>query len=200
MLTEKGKQELGNNEYVTYSHWKHYDDVGLNIYTVNQLMSQQETTDYKSVIIQFLLQKDKPSYFAVGNILIEDEKYNEALKYLIADLYIFLSGVPDKFDPNLEQYLYDTFLEANFPYEKSLCHIPVGRLKPLGKVFEKLNMTYKQLEQHILNVVSQIKQHQLFFTDNECADIIISELKGDVENLKKIYARAERKYRAKFEQ
>ncbi len=95
---------------------------------------------------------------------------------------------------------YPIALEANFPYENSLCRIPAGRLRPFRVVIEKLHLDNEHLAQKIFYVISQLEHKQLFFTNNECVEIIISELNENIKRLNEIYTQAEFRYRTKFKQ
>lgn len=195
-LTPKGEAELSTNEYVVFIHRKQYDDIGLNIYSLNQLLAQQNTTDYKSAIIQFLLNKEKPSYYTAAILLIEDNKHAEALPYLCTDLYVFLSGV---FQPECTHGISLALANAISHYDNSIFRIPSGRLSPLREVINKLDINNSQLHEYLVNLFAQISiQQHLFFTDNECANIIIMELDERYGDLKLLYTEAAMRYIARL--
>ena len=203
MLTEKGKQELDNNEYVRYIHRKQFDEIGLNIYTLNQLMVQNNSDNYMQVIIDFLIEKSKEEYnkgrfsrygnfyYKIADLYIEYSKYEDALTSLAISAYSSLSGVPNNFSPEFEKIAHESFLEA----------ISVTRVYGIvnwRKVIANLQIENNQLFDILVEIFSGISILHLYFTDIECAKIIIAEIENDQETLDKIYNCAEQRYKEKF--
>ena len=203
MLTEKGKQELDNNEYVRYIHRKQFDELGLNIYTLNQLMVQKHTDNYKQIIINFLIEKSREEYnkghfstygnfyYKIADLYIEYSKYEDALTSLAISAYSSLSGVPNNYSPEFEKIAHESFLEA----------ISVTRVYGIvywRKVIAYLQIGSEQLFNILVEIFSGIRILHLYFTDIECARIIIAEIENDQETLDKIYNCAEQRYKEKF--
>jgi len=199
-ITDKGASITSTpvSDCVLYLHRNQsLDDYGLNIYSVNDLLD--EKGDYRKAIINHLLRQPKPPHYIIAEIYTEIADYENAFVFFITDLCVFLDGQQHQFhDPATAPVLARSIVRFIYPYETSLLRIPIGRIRALRGVVTTLQYDNVQLQKRIVQVVGQTATSQFFFTDNNYAQIIYSELQEDAETLTAVYSSAEHRFRAKY--
>lgn len=204
-LTEIGKSELKDNEYIAYIHKKSRYD--LDMWTLNQLMNEPPDMSYRDKIWGFFNKQSLKHYkardfglyrnvrFNMCDFLLEEKKYSEGLLFISETIYYDLSGVENGFTENDESNMFDIELEMYFPYEESCATIPPGILRTLEVIIEALELTEEQLRDKLYTNFKKFHLPRHLFTIEECTEIVLAELHGDKENLKKIYDVAEKRFR-----
>ena len=129
------------------------------------------------------------------DFLLEEKKYSEGLFFISETIYYDLSGVGNGFTENDELYIFDVESEMYFPYEESNVTIPPGILHGLELITEALQLTEEQLRDKLYTYFRKFHLPRHLFTIKECTEIVLAEIHGDKENLKKIYDVAEKRFR-----
>ena len=204
-LTEIGKSELKENEYIAYIHKKSRYD--LDIWILNQLMNEPPAMSYRDKIWGFFNQQSMKHYkardfglyrndrFNMCDFLLEEKKYSEALLFISETIYYDLSGVGNGYTENDDTYMYDIDLEMYFPYEESCATIPPGILRLLEVITEALEITEEQLEIKLKTYFKKFRLPRHLFTIEESTEIVLAEIHRDKESIKKIYDVAEKRFR-----
>lgn len=215
-LTEKGQQELKANEYVSYLHRHRY----MSIWEMNrELANAKRGFSYRDVLWGYF-NKESMRHFSDYNFglyrnirlnmyqfLLEEKKHQGAFDLLCEVIVYDLSGLSNNDDylfkpvdesPDFYIPLFEMKIESCFPYEKSLAALPPAIIRWLGDKQRELGIGEDDFRKLLLEKFEAIKLPSRIFSNVECADIALAEVKDDKETLQTIYKRAERREKGKL--
>lgn len=126
-------------------------------------------------------------------MLLKKEGKN-ILPLLTEVIFWDLTGCGNSFD-------YSTFLPITmgflFPYEKSIMKIAPGVIREVGIFQKKAGLTDEQLRAEMLNNMQNMTAPVQFFTYAEIVDIFFWERDKNTAQLKKVYAKAKKRFNPK---
>ena len=189
-LTALGQEEVHENEYVLYCHRKGY----VTPWEMNALMHNRtnESVNYRDVMwgvfneeslryaqnLNFGLYRNVRHNMA--EFLVEENQYLRALDFFVEVVAYDLSGLG-----NNERFTLDSTFDreiridsklANFflDEEKKEVTIPGGIVTRINKLREHINMSDDDFVNYVYESCSKFKIHNRIFTENECANILLS--------------------------
>ncbi|MCM1565858.1 MAG: SAP domain-containing protein [Dehalobacter sp.] len=206
-LTTKGQDELDKNAYVPYIH--RHPNYGLDIWSLNILVNQHPKNLYMDKIWNHFNEQSNYYYskhefglyrnvrLNMYEILIEENKTDKAFQFLAEVIYFDLSGLDNSYDyifnSDLDDDYFDGksrmefFIEGLYPYEKSLNKLPPGIIDRLAFIIEELGISEDNLNQELSSRFKKFKFPFHMFTQEECIEICIAELNGDIKSLVSLY-------------
>lgn len=198
VLTDAGKAETVENEYVLYIHRHAIED--LDIWSLNKLVHTPPYFPYRDKIWGYLSERALKHFCAkafsgysicrlsMAIFLREEDKFLEALEMLAEVAYCDLSGTSNGFMP---EYIYIS-TKHYFPYEKSIVKIAPMVISYIVECQEKLNYSDDELVSFLAMRMAWVSFPFHLFTVEECAKIVLLERDKNVDELKKLYAKAKR--------
>ena len=191
-LTELGKTELAENEYVPYAHRNRY----MNVWDINRKLYSDNPSHLKfRDIIWRELNERSGEYFrkfefgsyrgtrlSMHNFLLEEDKYKTAFALLCEVLSFDLSGLGNehafirskmcKKDLKVSRRLSNFYCIGD---KKEILLYP-GIVKAFAILYEKLGMTKAEFILFTRECLAEIKIAERIFDEEECANFILSEL------------------------
>lgn len=202
-LTDLGKQELIENEYVPYIHRHSRSD--LDIWSLNVLVQTPPRYPYRDKIWGYLNEESQKhaqvgqwglyrnTRLTMSDFLKEEEKYTAAFKLLVEVIYYDLSGLDNSSNNEMSKWEKEIRLESFFPYESSLITIPPGIITKLKTYMELLDWDISLLESELVKEFGKLSTFRHVFTKEECLKIVMAELNEDIQTLNKIYNTAKKR-------
>lgn len=199
MLTDKGKRELEENEYISYLSKHGY----MTIWEMNQkLNNNPEGFSYRDLIWQ-KLNKDALNFrkkrefglyrntrLQMCEFLLKERKARQAVE-CICDVFAYdsnmfgLYDIPDEYrlsdDPDFFKHTYSTADTAP--------HV----VAQLGSIQEELGLSDAEYRQILLKGFSKACYPHMAFTNDESADLVIAMLSGDHSTIKQIYSQVNKR-------
>ena len=211
-LTEKGQQELNDNEYVPYLHKTKY----ISVWDMNYLLNNENPSalGYRDILWrEFNTQSGE--HFKVGNFglyrntrmymyqfLMEENKYQSAFSMLCEVIAYDLSGLgnnePLNNDPTMQKFMLEQTIKMGFPYNNSLYTVPPAIVGWMANIKELLNMNDNNFKSALLENFEKISLHRRIFTNEECVEIVMNEIGNHPRKQAAIYRQAEERLRAEF--
>ena len=209
ILTSKGEQELKDNQYVSYLHRNRY----MSVWEMNQKIAQTHYP-YRDILWGYFNEQSGIHYqnFDFGlyrntrlnmyQFLMEENNPKTAFHMLCEVLSFDLSGLSnsEKFlfeceqnNPELYLSIYESRFEHFFPYEETSLIIPPAISTWFAEMQSTLELDDDNYKKAILEGLKDAHPPRRIFTDEECADIIIADIKGDSNVLTSIYKKAEKR-------
>lgn len=215
VLTEKGAQEICDNEYVLYLHRKHY----MSVWEMNKLLNTNgaQHLPYRDILwgefnrqsLEHISNLDFGLYrntrLSMYEFLMEENRYRDAFSCLCEVLYCDFSGLGNSErsffsdDTKSHRFSLGLKLESCFPYEKSIVKIAPGIKENLVDLQKKLGIDNANLENALrteFEGFSFLPYH--VFTVDECVEIVIGELNNQSEQVERIYQTAETRMRKEY--
>lgn len=201
-LTDLGKEELANNEYVMYIHKKSIDD--LDIWSLNKLINKEPEMNYRDKLWGYLNMKglkyfSKKEYRMYRNIrlqmvnfLIEEEKYAGAIPFLGEVIAIDLNEYG--MDSFAMDYYIENDLKMIFPYEESIYKLTPNTISLGNEIIQKSNISNEEAKKIMLEYLDKVNLELNIFSKKECIDIFLFEKDGDTDQAKNIYENTIKKY------
>lgn len=201
-LTSSGIRALDEAMYIPYLIKRPV--YGLNIWNLHRLVMQNPHKSYRDLIFSHMetmvqtcmAQKDftnlRDTCYRMYNFQMEENKQKKALAYLAHTVYIDLSGAHAVADA-LERFVAEKYF---FPYESSVLKVSVGILSAIKSAQENLHLSEEMLNAVLIQFFRQISLPFHLFTQEECAAVIILELRGDKERLTKAYELAQQRFQS----
>lgn len=205
ILSESGKAELKENDYVSYLHKNRF----LSIWDMNYLLWHDNYLHlgYRDIIWEEL-NKQSIENFKDGNMglyrnnrlsmyqfLLEEDKKKAAFPLLCEVVMYDLSGLGnnEEFseDKEWKNFKLELSLDMNFPYEKSCVALPPSIVQSLKDMQEFLKASDDIFAGELLKQFVGIHLYRRIFSDEECVQIVINELNNNKEALSIIYKKAE---------
>ncbi len=191
-LTEVGEAELKENAYVPYLHRHHY----ISVWDMNIMLHTDNPSHlgYRDIIWREL-NKQSGEHFqnfdfglyrntrlSMHDFLVEEKKYKTALHLLCEVVSFDLSGLGnnDKPMPNNEifrQARYESRMVNLLKTEdKTEITVPPGIIGYFERLYNEIGMPTADFIQYVYEQFSEIHIHERVFTEDECANIILSEI------------------------
>jgi len=208
-LTEKGEQELNDNNYVAYLHKTKY----ISVWDMNYLLNINNSSSlaYRDILWnEFNRQSNE--HLSTGNFglyrntrlymyqfLMEENKYESAFSMLCEVIAYDLSGLgnnePLIIDSVTKKYLLEELLRVGFPYSNSLYTIPPAITGWTEKIKELLNLNDNCFRAALLENFEKINLHRRIFTNEECVEIVMNEIGNHPRKQSALYRNAEERLR-----
>ena len=201
VLTDKGQNELVENEYVIRCH--HGSSGGINPWLMNQLLNLNPEISYKEIIERYLKIKAEEHYnhndFGLyRNTRLEqyyffekEERHENAFKCIAEVLYGDLSGCGNSYKPEFLRYNAPGF----FPYETtSLITVPAAT-EWMNRAELIFGWDDPTLEVELYTHMKEFSFPMHVFTPEECAKIVVLEKNQDKQAVVNIYKNAEQRFR-----
>ena len=96
--------------------------------------------------------------------------------------------------------IYESRAEHFFPYESTTLIIPPAVSAWFAEMQTTLGLVDNEYRNAIQNALRVVHPPRRVFTDEECADIIIADIRNDTETLSAIYTKAEKREIARLKQ
>ena len=128
------------------------------------------------------------------NFIIQNPKLDEVVEKLKDNYTVYITQV--SIDERIAQQCRG--LKQEFD-EVEKCQQKYSHLAEItfSTDYEELANEYRNA---ILNALRKVHPPRRVFTDEECADIIIADIQNDAETLSAIYAKAEKREKARLKQ
>ena len=203
-LTDLGKSELAENQYIPYLHRHKYISVWeMNNYLYN---NNPSNLGYRDILWREF-NKQSGEHFQnydfglyrntrlnMHDFLMEESKYKTALHMLVEVASFDLSGLgngdkPERNDQSWRELRYQSKLVNLFFDEEQEATIPPGIITYFKKLYELLEMSEIEFKNYIYEGFSKIKIHERVFLPDECANIVLSSLgieERKIKNSKKV--------------
>lgn len=209
VLTEKGTQELKENEYVPYLHRTNY----MSVFGMNVLLSHDNPSHlgYRDILWREFNKysmahfKDcdyglyRNSRLNMYQFLMEEKRYSQAFLMLceVAAYDLNNLGNGEKIiDPDIEKILLEHTLRTFVPYDS--WHLPPAIVRWMDGMREILNLSDADFRAALLENFEKFSLPRRVFTNEECAEIVMNEINDQPEKQVTIYHRAEQRVRAKL--
>ena len=210
-LTETGKAEVEQNEYVLYLHRHRL----MTVWEMNSLLSKTNTDPkrYRDIIwgelqrqsIEHMQKGDFGLYrndkLAMHDILVEEKKYREALLLLCEVISYDLSGLSNG---ELSLRSYEDLVVRQVRFNSKMASLifnpssgevtlPPGIIRYYESLFKSLEMTADEFIRTSYQLFNRIQIHERVFTAEECANIALSEIGLEERKLKNSYQIAQQR-------
>lgn len=207
-LTYKGRTVLDRYEWVHLIHSKAKGDV--DMWEFAEIMERSDGADYRDVLIKHLDVKSaasfKRNHFGFyRNYRLrmyqfsKDFGYTEdAFRYLCEVVACDLTPSFSNTDWIPDRFLLAQMADSCFPYEKSSMTLPPGIIEELKKCIGALGWTDDDVRERAAGYIDNVDLPVRPFTAEECADILLAEMRGNKEYLSNVYRTAEKKYRKRY--
>ena len=212
--TEKGAQEISDNEYVLYLHQKHY----MSVWEMNKLLNANgaQHLPYRDILwgefnrrsVEHINNLDFGLYrntrLSMYDFLMEENRYKDAFSYLCEVLYSDFSGLSNGerlfFSDDTRSYRFSLGLKLKscFPYEKSFVKIAPGIKRYLIDLQGKLGLDNDALKNAVRAEFEKCSLPYHIFTVDECVEIVMGELNNQTEQVERIYQIAESRMREEY--
>jgi len=139
--------------------------------------------------------KDYNAYRAMRyrmyQFMMEENRLKKAFPFLAETMYYDLSGMDSQQQDPVYQFVSEKYF---FPYDTSIVKLSAVVVGGMAKLYENLNLTEKMLRALLLQFFGQYKLPFHLFTQEECAVVILLELRGDKDRLRQVYEMAEARF------
>lgn len=202
-LTDLGKSELSENEYIPYLHKK--KTLGITVWEINKRISkeidwQKRFRDmlWKEFGIkcrEYIKEQNYGFYrntrYDMAIFLKTEQKYKDAIARFAEVAFWDLTGCGDNFDYMI---FLDKIMPLLFPYESSSMRVSTDVIREIGICQRELKTSDIQLRQALRESVINSTSPVQFFTYDEIVDIIFWERDKNVSQLKKVYDKAKKRF------
>lgn len=206
-LTSKGKQELKENQYVSYLHKNRY----MTVWEMNQRIARTHY-HYRDILWGYFNEQAvihfqnfdfglyRCTRLSMYQFLMEENRPKAAFPMLCEVLSFDLSGLSngdkpllewEQVNPKLYLTVYESRLEHFFPYKETTLIIPPAVSVWFAKMQTILGLGDRDYREALLKELQKIHPPRRIFTDEECADIVIANIHNDVDALIAVYNKAE---------
>jgi len=203
-LTELGEQVLKTDAYVPYIH--HHGKEDLNIWTLNKLVYSGDIRVYRDKIWAHLNQRSQKLFsernfglyrncrYSMASFLREENKLYEAISMLSEVVFWDLCGAGNNYDPRT----IDISAQYFFPYDSSNITLAPGIIRDICDIQTELGLSEEQLKATLLERINRLTAPLVIFEPTECYEIFKNEKEQNIDALKKIYAKARRRFKEKY--
>lgn len=200
-LTETGKQAVAEAPYIPYLYRNPVE--GLTIWEIHRLALKDPDKPYRELILAYMERrsqfhfkaKDYNAYRAMRHrmyqFMLEENKLKKAFPFLVEVMYYDLSGMDSEQQDPIYQFVSEKYF---FPYSKSIVRLSATMVGAMARLQTDLRLTESMLRALLLQFFSQYKLPFHLFTHEECAVIILLELRGDKDRLRQVYELAEARF------
>ncbi|MCL2562851.1 MAG: SAP domain-containing protein [Oscillospiraceae bacterium] len=199
-LTPAGIKAVTEAMHIPYLHKRPVE--GMTIWSLHRAVAEHPEQSYRELIRAHLEDrsrmhieaKDYAAYracrYRMYQFQMEESKRKRAFPFLAEVIYYDLSGVSGGTD-TLHRYVSEKYF---FPYDQSIVRIPANCVKAMGKLQADLGLSEEMLRALLIQFLGQLSIPFHLFTVEECAVIVLLELRGDTEKLRKVYELAETRF------
>lgn len=199
--TEKGKNEIANNEYVLYMH--NYPYTNITVWSMNKLMQGYPAKLYRDRIWAELNRLELEQDNILSNslkyqkieFLIEESRFSEALPILVLALYNSLNYIiPKQYSDRLEIYRFYGKKYQNMKPD-SVCqsvNLACGTVfRDICKCHNALMKSEPNLNALISSVWVHLGCEDALFNKSEFVDLISAKINGNEDAFNAICKRKE---------
>jgi len=210
-LTELGKKELEENNYIMAKNW-----CGLSVWTLNRLAHAFPEENIDSILLKYckapkkflrLLEKTErqkvgissknnksgiPSKYQDRDGALNEAEILEKNNDLLGAVkkYIFVTFL-DLIDPDYKDHKTSKNLKFYFPYSKSLIKPVNGIIKRIRRLMLASSIDNKEVSLIIDDILIKYGKYTNVFTAKECKSIIMSEIEEKYSEVDDVYKSAE---------
>lgn len=215
-LTDKGKEELKQNEYVLYLHRHRY----MSVWEMNYRLYRKNPSHlkYRDIIWGYFNEQSgvhfqnfdfglyRNTRLSMHNFLVEEGKLKTALDILIEVISFDLSGLGNKDNPvtmQEHQLLRETKCKSRMTNlfktdDKSEITLPPGVIRYFEYLYKELKMDSEAFVKYVYERFSEVHIHERVFNEEECANIVLSEIGLENRKITNSYAVAEKRLMQQF--
>lgn len=200
-LTDTGRDETKENEYVLYIHRNRFED--LDIWSFNRLIHTGPKLPYRDKIWGYLNERSLRYFYdknfaayrnclhEMASFLSQENKYDRALEFYAGVAYCDLSSLLSGwcYDENYRQNVY----ENNFFDNVRAYKIYPGIMKGLENCQKKLKCSDDELKIYLKSGMSMVQLPFHPFTIDECVQLILHQRDGDIEGIEEIFMKARKR-------
>lgn len=212
-LTEKGQQEINENEYVLYLHRLKY----MPVWDMNYLLFKDNPSKlgYRDVLWrEFNIQSEchfenndfglfRNTRLHMYQFLMEEKKYQSAFKMLCEVIAYDLSGLENSENLDLNEayikFKLERIIKMGFPYNVSVYRLPPAIIGWIANMKDVLKYTEKEFKDALLKNFEQISLPRRIFTNEECAEIVMDEIGNHPRKLATMYKQVEERLKSELE-
>jgi len=199
-LTSSGLRALDEAMHISYIHRRPVED--MTIWSLHRQVQADPSKSYREHVWEHLetqskLHKeaedfaaDRACRYRMYQFLMEEQKRKRAFALLSEVIYYDLSGAANGSDP-LHRYISEKYF---FPYDKSIVKLTATCVSAMGQLQTDLNLTEEMLKALLMQFFGQYKLPFHLFSVEECAIIVLLELRGDKERLRQSYDLAAQRF------
>ncbi|MCL2827148.1 MAG: DNA-binding protein [Oscillospiraceae bacterium] len=199
-LTADGYKACDEAVYIPYIHRRPVE--GLTIYSLHQLVAEHPEKSWRELVLAHLetcanrhrMADDFAAYratrYRMYQFFMEENKLKKAFPQLSEVIYYDLSGVISGVDP-LYRYISEKYF---FPYDTSIVKLSAVHVQAMGRLKEQLHLSEEMLKALLMQFFNHFSAPFHLFTVEECAIIVLLEIRGDKDRLRQVYEMAERRF------
>lgn len=208
-LTEKGKKELDENEYVVYLHRLKY----MSIWDMNYLLHNDNPSHlgYRDIVWrEFNMRCGE--HFQAGNFglyrntrlnmcqfLMEENRHKAAFAMLCEVVAYDLSNLDNtgrlEHSPAIDKLLLEHTIECGFPYSNSLYRMPPATIEWMANIKDALKLSETEFREALLENFKQISLLRRIFTNEECVEVVMNEIGNHPRKQAALYRQVEERLR-----
>ena len=206
-LTALGKNELQENQYVSYLHKNNF----MSIWELNQML-HKEHKNYRDCIWEYFNKKsleEASRYnfgiyscirFDMGRFLLEENKFKEAL-YFFCEVFKYDNSLLDNsakyfLEEKDEQSFFIELNERVASFFEDIMQAP-KLLKYFADIHKKMQVSELEFQSLLWDNFNRIKTEFCMFTNEELVKIIGYEQQHKSKELKSLYNSAKRREKSK---
>lgn len=214
VLTASGEQELKENQYVAYLHRQRY----MSVWEMNRRIAQTHYS-YRDILWGYFNEQSgihfsdydfglyRCTRLDMYQFLMEENKTKTAFALLCEVVLYDLNGLDngekilfewETSQPKHYLDIWESKLKRFFPYKKEAWNIAPGVSAWLSEMQTLFGLDDTDYRMKLLDEFSQIPLPHRFFTNEECADIVIADFHDDMVALTAIYQEAENRERKRL--
>jgi len=199
-LTPTGTKALNEALHIPYIHRRPVE--GMTIWSIQRAVVEHAEKSYRDLVWIHLeaqsrihlLTKNYTAYrntrYRMYHFLMEETKLKRAFPYLAEVIFFDLSGTGGDTD-TLHRYVSEKYF---FPYDRSTVKLSAVCVQAMRRLQTDLGLSEEMLRALLMQFFSQLSVPSHLFTVEECAVIVLLELRGDTEKLRQVYKLAETRF------
>lgn len=204
-LTDAGNEILKKEDYIPYIHRHGIED--LDIWSLSEkVKSRKAGLSFRDVIWGYLNERSmihiknsdfglyRNCRFSMSEFVKEEGKLDNAFALLSEVIRYDLSGLSNGFSM---QFM-DIYADGYFPYKNSIVTMAPGITSRVVDYQEKKGLSDDELKSKLLEEMNRIQLPFRLFAAEECADIVLMEIRKDEEGLEKLYNKAKRRFKKEY--
>jgi len=204
-LTDAGNEILKKEDYIPYIHRHGIED--LDIWSLSEKFKNRKPgLSFRDVIWGYLNERSmihiknsdfglyRNCRFSMSEFVKEEGKLDNAFALLSEVIRYDLSGLSNGFSM---QFM-DIYADGYFPYKNSIVTMAPGITSRVVDYQEKKGLSDDELKSKLLEEMNRIQLPFRLFAAEECADIVLMEIRKDEEGLEKLYNKAKRRFKKEY--
>jgi len=199
-LTADGHRACDEAVYIPYIHRRPVE--GLTINSLHQQVMESPEKPWRELVLAHLeacanrhrMADDFVAYrttrYRMYQFFMEENKLKKAFPQLAEVIYYDLSGVISGVDP-LYRYISEKYF---FPYDTSIVKLSAVHVQAMGRLKEQLHLSEEMLKALLMQFFNHFSAPFHLFTVEECAVIVLLEIRSDKDRLRQVYEMAEKRF------